>query len=410
VPTYLTRRRGAWWCRFRYTDEHGRARFHASPTPYRKDTDSLKAQRWAAQYRFDWLRQRTERIAARPPGAPTPLGVLCDAYLSDKRERGRLVDVERTMLERIKRDLGADTPADTIRPDRVARWRTALLASESGRKPTGTNTPAPRLSPRTVNAYLALLAMVYRYGIRLGIVATNPAEPAKVGRLDHTAPLATPLTVTQVEALLAECERLRTPIAGLVVVIYCTLGRTKDVKALRWEHLDLEAARTPPTVTYPNSKNRRIIGALTIPLRARAYAWLSRASADRAGPYVFGGTRPAGDCRKAWRSLIRTTNARLERNHPGAAKIPESYRLYDLRHTGASHLAQTGHLSALEITRMMGDTSVRTVERRYFAADNDRLAERLATLDAPSMVSPPVSQPRAKPRRQASNPRITSER
>lgn len=330
--------------------------------------DRRQSAQWAPVYRHQWLIDR--RAQSRDIFPACTLGGLIDSYLIDKEERGRRIDVETTIGGRIKSEFGPNLDANALTSAQVLAWRARLAATTSGRRPKEGGDQVPCLTGRTVNGYLALLAAAYRYGIRHGLVTTNPADSALVGRLDHVGPAAHPLTDRQVRTLLATIDTVGDPVKGLVILVYYTLARTKDVKSLTWSDVNIEAR----TITYRSTKNRRILGAVVVPLRAPALAYL--ATCVRTSAYVLGGNAPVGDVRKAWKRLIRIANAHLV-----GCEIPETARLYDLRHAGATHLAQSGHLSALEVTRLMGDVSVATVERRYFGLDTERLRANLDRLD-----------------------------
>ena len=252
------------------------------------------------------------------------------------------------------------------------------------------------LGPVTVNAYLALLKSVLLFAVRAGRLDRNVAA--------HVRPLPTkrgePETLThdQVAALFAalgkwECVQAealakqesshpmgsgspsRADLRGIVYVAYYTLARKTNVLRLRWEHVDIGAG----VIHFPETKNTRKSNVRVVaPMRGPLVQYLGTRHPGLGGSgWVFANPdtgKPYTDVRKPWRSLIKIANGKLD----GDSQIPLAFRLYNLRHTGASHLAATGTVSAIEIAELMGDTRVETVERRYFAVHADRMKRSLA--------------------------------
>jgi hypothetical protein len=56
---------------------------------------------------------------------------------------------------------------------------------------------------------------------------------------------------------------------------------------------------------------------------------------------------------------------------------PKKAKFLNFRHTGASHIVQRGHAARqlLAVVKMMGDTSVATVNRHYFNMEDDVMQE-----------------------------------
>lgn len=339
---------------------------------------------------------------------PTTLETLAGEWLADCEEREVRTDVERYRVEVLLETLGRELPAEALTADHVLEWRRRL------RRERG-------LSKSSANAYLALLKMVLALAVRRGRLGANPA--AAVSALPIQRPDPETLTVEQVRALFAalpKFERLQAeresarraramgvglpsavPLRGIVLTAYYTLARTGNVLRLRWEEVDVEGG----VIRFAETKNTRRAGVRVVaPLRAPLRTFLSeRWPGPGARGWVFPNPvtgEPFVDVRKAWVSLLRLANAELAA--AGGGLIPEGFRLYNLRHSGASHLAASGAMSAAEIAELMGDTRVETVERRYFKLDESRLRRRLelaaqdpdlATIDALASPTIPPSKP-----------------
>lgn len=431
APTYLTERDGRIFYHYRLVVEHRGVRvvrwvncLSEHPYDWRASLEAVRMDR--ERRRRQIIAEIEQRIAGRE--RPT-LSAIARDWLRDAEERGRRTDVVRYQVARLLEDLGVETLATELTADRILEWRRTLMTRPRPPAREG-GEPRPPLSPVTVNAYIGLLSMILEHGIRHWGLRRNPAR--LVGRLDPgPSPHPQTLSHEQLRELFlaldeyeaeeaARLERIErsplgagrpalVPLRGIVLAIYYTLARTKDVLRLRWEHIDLERQ----IITFRETKNRRRVHDVVVPIRAPLMRWLlDRWPGPGASGWVFPNPatgEPFRDIRRQWRRLIRLANRRLEES--GFHPIPEGFRLYNLRHTGASHLAATGSLSAQEIAQMMGDTSVRTVERHYFHTDARRLAAdlhrastdpALRSLDEIASQRRPTAEPRLEPKSTAS--------
>lgn len=346
---------------------------------------------------------------------PTTLARLAAEWLADCREREIRTDVLTYQVEVLLDTLGRETPADSLTSDCILDWRRRLRRDR-------------QLGKTTANAYLGILKMICSHAVRRGRIAGNPA--ALVTALPIQRPDPATLTVDQVRALFAalpEFEHLQAgreiarrvhpmgagmpsavPLRGIVLVAYYTLARTGNVLRLMWADVDLDSG----VVRFPETKNTRRTGVKVVaPMRAPLRAFLSEHRESASGPWLFPNPAtgaPFRDVRKAWTSLLKLANVALAK--AASPLIPGGFRLYNLRHTGASHLAASGAMSAAEIAELMGDTRVETVERRYFKLDESRLRRRLelaaadpdlAAIDAEAAPSTSPSKVQVKPGRMA---------
>ena len=374
-PTYVywSAARRVWVGRFAYRcPECDRVLWPRKYSPYHEHSrDAYKAIGWAALWRQRWIREHKERHVTKARERAPRLWSAVRAYLTDKRTRGRSSwRIEASMCRRIFRRFGGITPIDRIKSHDVQRWRDDLIRND--------------LSPRTVNAYMALLAGIYHHANRLGADVSVPTRGIR--RLDERKdrpPLT--LSATQVRALFATLpayERRQgpsmrapsVPLRGLMLIAYYTLQREGSVFGVRWEDVNLDER----LIVFPATKNWRHVGRVRVPIDGALLAYLQT---HHPGPGASGyvhpnrAGQPYSDARKAWRTLIALTNirldrlARMRRRHglsPLAEPIPPHFPLNNLRHTGASHLARSGAVSAQAVVEMMGDLSLATVERWYF--------------------------------------------
>jgi integrase len=393
APRYLIWKHGAWYGHWRWVDPDGTVHWPSPRSPYTdKKRDERRAAVWAGAAREAWIqeRRRVQAEQAQAAVAGPTLGDVARAWLADAAARGVNTTSESYRLELMLADLGAERPIRELAPADVLAWRDTLrhrtIRSQRKRplRKGEKARPPRRLSSRSVNAYLVLLSMVCNFGIRQGVLLTNPARA--VGKIQVDAGVPEILTTAQITALLEalddyEAEQLTTPKAGalytsaapmrgIVLAAYYTLARTDNVLSLTWPQVQLAAN----AVHYPETKNRRPV---TAPMRAPLRAYFEARHPGRAarGP-VFPNPatgKPYTDVRKQWRRLLALANARLE----PADRIRDGFKMYNLRHSGASALARAG-VPAKIIADLMGDTSIATVERHYFGFEQEALREELA--------------------------------
>jgi integrase len=168
------------------------------------------------------------------------------------------------------------------------------------------------------------------------------------------------------------------PLRGLCLVAYKTLLRPSNNFGLRWAELEL----APPSCFRVQShKNASRAIRLEGPIAPTLELYLSgiQSTADASGlVHPNPGTgRPFSNIRRAWRRLLSIANSML----PEDRQIPLRARFYSWRATGASELAASGADPVL-ITKLMGDSSLRTVMRHYFDASLDHMAAAIQRWDS----------------------------
>ena len=252
-----------------------------------------------------------------------------------------------------------------ITADRLDEWRRSLRARR-------------KLSARSTNAYLTLLRAICRLAVRTGRLQVDPTARLRPYP-EHRGEVSW-LTEEQLEAVLAAARGLqeawagakphekgtrRVPIYDLVVTLYHSAARTGNVLALTWAHVDWSSE---VLVWQPREvKNRKRI---VVPIIGRLReVLLERFPGDGAAGFVF----PDPDdperhlshraLRLAWRDVLE------------AAKLPTDFKVYNLRHTRATHvLRATG--DPVVAAELLGD-NVAMVLKRYAGRSPDRLREAL---------------------------------
>lgn len=393
APTYLSQRPGDHRIFYRYRlvavhRDHRLVRDVFSVSEYPHDwAASLEAVRVHRAATRDALVREIDAYLDRQSAAANPtLGELAADWLTDCRDRG--VQVEHTERYRvaIMLDTLGDRPAASLTADDVLDWRRRLRDDRG-------------LSASSLNAYLVLFKMICNFAVRRGRLARSPAAvvPPLIVQRDDPATLSIAQLRAVLDALPAwqalQGARLvsrhttplvhgapsNVPLEGIILTAYYTLARTRNVLTLRWDQVDLDNRQ----IVFPDTKNTRRSGVRVVaPMREPLCVHLWTLAASAAGPWVFPNPttgEPFVDVRKAWHELLRIANRNLAQRD----QIPPGFKLYNLRHTGASHLAASGAMSAAEIAELMGDTRIETVERRYFKLDAERIRRSLerASLD-----------------------------
>jgi integrase len=266
---------------------------------------------------------------------------LVDNFIG--RERGplgtraaRTVDTYETRLRLHVLPVIGSMKADDVRVrhirDLLDRYKTAGQAGASVR-----NT-------------IAALAATYRHGvIHLG-VGRNPVRELERNELPSGKRQTEPryLTLAEVEKLLAKLSDETRPVAS---VCFYAAARVSEALALRWEHLDFDAATiyVPGTKTKASDATVRLLPALARELRAHR----SRQAVlgfDRVKPAALVFQTKSGQ-NPHRRNILRAVKSAAERaGLVGDGQEPVG--VHDLRHSLAGQ-AFALSLSPVEVSKML---------------------------------------------------------
>ena len=124
------------------------------------------------------------------------------------------------------------------------------------------------------------------------------------------------------------------------------------------------------------------------PLAAELVDYLAAIRPPNAsGPIHFNPStgEPYVDIRKQWNRLLEIAGRMLGYDLEG-----KKGEFFNFRHTGASHIAQRGKTPAhlLAVVKMMGDTSVETVNKHYFNIELDLMQEMVLGWERPDVPVP----------------------
>ena len=252
----------------------------------------------------------------------------------------------------------------SITPSIIADERDRLLSGETNRKVSGKldrkrkskgkdgtkDEENKTRTPATVVRYLAALSHCLSYTQKeLGWLSDNPMR--NVTKPREPRGRARMLTDEERTALLAACLESNNPhLHDIVILLISTAARRNEIVHLKWKQVDF--GRRVIVLDETKNGERRVI-----PIRGEAERVLATRSKIRRldTPFVFPApVRRGPDPRPI--NIQSAWDWSLER-----AKI-EDFRMHDLRHSAASHLAMNGATLA-ELAEVLGHKTLQMVKR-----------------------------------------------
>jgi integrase len=270
------------------------------------------------------------------------------------------------VLKAIGEALGNDTKLVDITAAKIAQYKDQMTTA--GR------------SPATVNKHLSFIkAILYRCVDDWHWLAKVPAiklEKLKNGSLVY-------LTKEEEGRLLPHLEE---DLKALVIFLIDTGARLSEATTLTWANVDLD--RKPKAVVqFVQTKNDEARG---VPLTNRCADLLKRLKTENKGrpivtedtALVFLKSPPSNEQQgsksygkwRRWDQPFRLWKAALKK-----AKLPETFRIHDLRHTFASRLV-IAQVPILNVSKLLGHKSIK-MTMRYAHLAPDSLATDISVLD-----------------------------
>jgi integrase len=283
-------------------------------------------------------------------GAPAPLIVLVDAYMSayagrDKTRSYQLTWWAKHFAERAWASLTDDDVHAGLEDLRAQPPKVYVGRDEHGRQRHRWKTQ-PK-SAATINRYHTALMALFSWAIRERRAPRAWENPAsKIRRIPERNGRLRFLTADELARLLAACRDSSWRRLYLIVLMAITTGaRRGELLALSWGDVNLER-RVALIHVSKNGEPR------ALPLAQAVVDELARFQLERADALVF----PSRHRNTEPRNFERVWQAALK-----AAGI-QALRFHDLRHTCASYLAQNG-ASLLEIADVLGHRQLQMVKR-----------------------------------------------
>lgn len=355
-------------------------------SPFATEAESI---RYAAQLReTEEARLRAEvdraRAEERAIAARVSFGEVCDAYRDYQFREGKRLDRDQYRLDILEDFFGCERDALSIDRREVERLRLWLTSER-------------KVISATIERYLSTLIAALNGAVKEGLLESHRLHGLRRSRLPRSHRPRT-FTRIQVQVLLGEAmnqfesEEARpraggpphsvVPLRGFCLIAYRTLVRPSNNFGLRWEDLHLDPSGRSGRFKIERHKNAGLGLVLEGPLARGLVAYLGSMPEPSTGGLVHPNPatgKPFTSIRGSWRRLIAMANSVL---WPEDQIAPDA-RFYTWRATGASELAATGADPVL-VTKLMGDSSLRTVMRHYFDSSLDHMATALARWEAGS--------------------------
>ncbi len=268
---------------------------------------------------------------------------FAEQYLENAKARVRRLDVIISRLNTGALPYFKDVRIDAITTRHVQQFHTKMRE---------------KVSPTTANHHLVLIRAMLNWAVRVELIEKNPCRGVK--KFQEPTGRDRYLSNDEVKRFFAALEKCANVpvVSGLRLLVFSGL-RSREVFDLRWQDIDVET-HSIRLVKTKSGKARRVN------LSSAAWAEIERMQALRRGdhPFVFPGrapNTPVMQPHNAFRGILKE------------AKISD-FRIHDLRHTFASHMAQSG-ATLLEISRSLGHAS-QTMSLRYSHLSDSGLRER----------------------------------
>jgi integrase len=297
-----------------------------------------------------------------PVGERLSIEELGERYVADMERRGRkrssIVAVRSALRVRIVPHF-ADNALDSYRPADVQVFIAWLEAEE--------------LSPKTIHSLAGLVSTLFRYARKKRLASVSPCEDMELPELVEDGDIHY-LEPTEVEALVnAAVEGPYQAIdRGLYLTAAMTGLRQGELLALRWRDVDWRARRIRVRRNYvlgqfgtPKSKR----STRDVPMADAVGGELDRlykACGDPADDALVFPDPITGEPLKRSVLLVRYRRALK------AAKLDESLRFHDLRHTFGTRMAAAG-VSMRTLQAWLGHRDIQTTQiyAAYAPSENE---------------------------------------
>ena len=199
------------------------------------------------------------------------------------------------------------------------------------------------------NRAVAVLSKMFNLAIKWQWRTDNPAKGIERNHEDKRERYLSTDELARLSDALADSEDEQG--ANIVRLLLLTGARVGEVKAMRWDQLNLEATPGTWTKRAAFTKTEKLHHVPLSPPALKLLAGLAR-KADDDAVFVFPGRNGEHrkEHKKAWAALRK------------AAHISKDARVHDLRHTYASLLVSSGETLPI-IGRLLGHTQSQTTQR-----------------------------------------------
>ena len=246
------------------------------------------------------------------------IGNLCDEVVRDyeRRKLKSTYDTGKRLEKHIRPRWGAVL---------VERFQLADIHAYIDERRRDGGKEDPPATDSTINRELAIVRRGFTLGVQLGLITPN--QVVHIPKLDEGDPRTGFIEHEQYRAILAEMPH---HLKCLFVVAYHTGMRLGELRALKWDQVDLAANEIKLAASDTKGKKSR-----TVPVYGEMVQWLAVELADHDAhwpnvPYVFHFTeRPIGEHMKGFHEAC------------DRAGIPD-LRPHDLRRSAVRNMERAG--------------------------------------------------------------------
>ena len=234
------------------------------------------------------------------------------------------------------------------------------------------------VGPKTINEEVAILGKILGYAEEIGELRQ---PPPKLRRLKVPRPKFDFLDFAEADRLVAAARHAPDPWCAMIPTALWTGLRLGELRALRWEDLELDGARLhvrhaaddENELHPPKSGQPRVVD---LPRKAVA---VLRAHAHGRGAFVF--CREDGSMLQRWECESKSKHATGEGPLAKVSRAAGLRRVgwHMLRHTYASHLMMCG-ATVLEVRDLLGHASLE-ITMRYAHLSPAARREAVSRLD-----------------------------
>jgi integrase len=319
-----------------------------------------------------WMRDNESTAALAAIGTSTgpTFGALLDAFVVAPPTKGTRYWAA-SHIDFWRAELGAMKTREIDRGT-INTCKAKLMAQQARHHtPDGTKETGKKLTPATVNRYLASLSSVMNFAVQRNIIDHHPMKAGQVRKEQESNGRRRILTQDEERRLYAACEASSWPMMRLFLRVCLTTGaRKSEVLRLRWQDVDM--ARSVAWLNNTKNGDSR-----AMPLVSDVKA--SLAAADKVRPlksdYVFYDPRHPErpkEIAEVWKAVRKRAGLWQDRDDPLDQVV-----LHTTRHTTATKLVR----SEKNLAKVQAVTGHKTLAMlsRYTHLDTDDavdLAER----------------------------------
>lgn len=256
---------------------------------------------------------------------------LLDKFLKYSEVNKKSYATDKCRVQLIKQDL-SDREIRKIKPEDIEQFKEGLIN---------------KISPTTINKYLALLSKAFNIAVDNKYIEFNPCSRVKYFKKKNVTTRY--LTEDEEKRLF---KHLSEYMADIVHTALYTGLRKANILGLQWKQIDFNLKRLE---VLENKGNKHIILPLTPPLEKI----LQRRYNERCCEYVFANPK--------------TQNRYYEIDREWAKALAkagiENFRFHDLRHTVGTRLAAKG-VPINVIKEILAHSDIRTTMRYTHLTDN----------------------------------------